>query len=374
MQCSKSLLLLALILLIGCNQTEEKPPFAAMETLYVGTFSNEAYILNMNKNTGKLDVRDTINNVFKPSYLTLHPNKKHLYITERAQEGETHGWVSAYRIDEGKVERINRVSSQGKGPCHISVDASGKFVLVANYFEVVTSFAIQENGGLSEALSSNQHLRTLPEAPRQETGHPHMVLPAFDSMVFVTDLGLDSIFHYQLSDEGGLRLIAKTPTATAAGPRHMEMHPNNKWAYVFNELNRTVEVFQVKDPSAPFERIQTIATLSNDDARVTAAAIHLHPNGKFLYTSNRGLEDSPTQSISTFSINPDDGTLQLIQETDTKGKIPRDFAISPSGYFLLVANQDTDNIIVFNVDPETGSLKDTGLEIQLPMPVCLKFW
>ncbi len=374
MHISRSLLLLSLLLLIGCSQIEEKTPSTAMETLYVGTFSNEAYILNMNKNTGELIVRDTITDVFKPSYLTLHPNKKYLYITERAKEGEDHGWVSAYRIDEDKVERINRVSSQGKGPCHISVDATGKFVLVANYFEVVASFSIQENGGLSEALSTDQHLRTQPEAPRQETGHPHMALPAFDSMILVTDLGLDSIFHYQLSVEGALKLITKTPTTTAAGPRHMALHTNKKWLYVLNELNRTIALFHINNPELSFEPVQTIPTLTVDDKRVTAAAIHLHPNGKFLYTSNRGLEGSPTQSISVFTVNPTDGTLNLIQETDTKGKVPRDFALSPDGKFLLAANQDTDNIITFKVDPETGQLEDTGYEVQVPMPVCLKFW
>ncbi len=365
------------------------------QTLFVGSFTtpneqgiekaDSIYILQMDRQTGELSRKGAVTNVSNPSYLAIHPNKKYLYAAERPNGKTGFGWVSAYNIEGDTPEKVDSVSSQGYGACYVSVapngvapngvDYSGKFVLLANYFEAVASFGIGQNGSLTEALSVKKHQRSsVSTLKRQETAHPHMILPTLESnMAFVPDLGLDSIFHYRISNEGVLQLQAQTATAEGAGPRHMTFHPNKKWVYVLNELNRTVGAFHIKSLQEPFELVQTIPTLKNDDAQVTAAAIHLHPNGKFLYTSNRGLNGSTTQSISVFQIHPESGELTLVQEQNTKGKIPRDFAISPDGKFLLVANQDTDDIFTFQIDAVTGKLEDTGFSLKVTAPVCLKF-
>ena len=376
----------------ACSQSSDSQEKSSTETnaskyftLFVGSFTtpneqgvekaDSIYILQMDQQTGALSRKGAITNVSNPSYLAIHPNKKYLYAAERPNGKTGFGWVSTYNIEGDTPEKIDSVSSQAYGACYVSVDNSGKFVLLANYFEVVASFGIEANGGLTEALSAKKHTKASPPATgRQETAHPHMILPSLESnMAFVPDLGLDSVFHYQLSEEGVMELQAQTATAKGAGPRHMTFHPNKKWAFVLNELNRTVEVFRITSLQKPFERIQTIATLSQDDAQVTAAAIHLHPNGKFLYTSNRGLNGSTTQSVSVFQIHPESGELTLVQEQNTKGEIPRDFAISPDGKFLLVAHQDTDDIFTFKIDVETGKLEDTGYSLKVTAPVCLKF-
>ena len=308
--------LLAILMLVSCGASEKNINSADVETLYVGTYTQKEshvhgkadgiFVLNMDKNTGELKVRSTIIDIVNPSYLVIHPNKKYMYAVQEASAGGNYGRVLSYNIEGAQAQKINSVSANGHAPCHISIDPSGKFVLVANYVETIASYKIMEDGGLTRALSVHKHERTQPEEVRQETGHPHMIIPALDK-IFVSDLGLDSIFHYELSDTGTLHLVTRTATQFKSGPRHIDFHPNNKWCYALNELNRTVEVFHINSSSEPFERVQVANTLATDDEKVYAGAIHLHPSGKFLYTSNRGVEDSPSQSISIFSVNQENG-------------------------------------------------------------------
>jgi len=383
--------LLILFALSSCNETKKssEDEIAAnhddFETVFVGTYTKKeghvdgkgagVYILKMDKKTGELSVVNIVRDIVNPSYLTVHPNKKWFYAVQEIADGNKIGKVSAYSFDnELNVSELNQVSSKGDAPCHISIDKSGKFVLVANYMETIVSYPIEENGSLGEAVSVIEHKRSEPAEVRQETGHPHKISAAIDNnTVLVTDLGLDKILHYELNDEGNLTKVAETKTEFKAGPRHFDVHPTQKWMYVLNELNATVEGFKYENGKTPFTRFQSINTLAEPLKDNYPSAIHIHPNGKFLYTANRGIADCKEQSISIFSINTENGELTLLGTQNTKGEVPRDFVIAPSGQFLLVANQNSDTIATFKINSETGLLEDTGLVYEINTPVCLKF-
>jgi 6-phosphogluconolactonase len=357
----------------------------AYEAVFIGTYTKKEghvdgkatgiYILKMDKKTGELSLVNVIRDIVNPSYLTIHPNKKWMYAVQELADGNRIGKVSAYSFDkEMNVSELNQVSSKGDAPCHISVDKTGKYVLVANYMETIAAYPIQEDGSLGEASSVVEHQRTQPKEVRQETGHPHKINAVLnDNTILVTDLGLDQVLHYQLDKEGVLNKVVVTPTAFKAGPRHFDVHTNQKWMYVLNELNATIEAFNIENGQIAFERFQTIGTLAEPSKDNYPSAIHIHPNGKLLYSANRGLNGSKEQSISMFSIHPETGQLTFKGTQNTKGNIPRDFAIDPSGQYLLAANQNSDNIITFKINTETGMLEETGLEFAVNTPVCLKF-
>ena len=230
------------LMLFNC-QTAEKETVKEEEkintsTIYVGTYTRKEghvdgkatgiYELKMNVETGELSIIDTIEGTINPSYLAIHPNQKYLYAVNEIADGNRIGMITAYNIENGKKEKLNEVSSKGDAPCFISVDATGKFVLVANYMETVASYKIEADGSLSEAISVMEHNREKKAEFRQETGHPHMIIPAMDKKtVFVSDLGLDQILHYELDKKGTLSKVTTTETTPLSGPRHLVFHPTN---------------------------------------------------------------------------------------------------------------------------------------------------
>lgn len=360
------------------SEPDEKT--AATQTLYVGTYTKKEghvdgkaqgiYVLEMNIETGELTATDTILNSINPSYVVAHPNKKYLYAVNEIADGKQSGTVTAYRLADGKITELNKVSSKGDAPCYISIDASGKFVLVANYMENIATYRIEADGSLSEAISVMTHKRTAPETFRQETGHPHMIAAIDAQTVLVTDLGLDELLQYHLDEKGVLTKMATTPTAAQSGPRHFEQHPSQPWIYVLCELNNTVQGFEYLAADRPMKPITAVATLPKTDKNAGAAAIHIHPNGRFLYTSNRGINGGTENSLSIFSIDEVDGHLTLLKIESSKGLVPRDFTISDNGRFLLVANQNSDSIFTFKINEKTGFLEDTGFKINVLTPVC----
>lgn len=357
--------------------------------LYVGTYTKKEghvdgkadgiYILEMNPETGALTAVDTIKNTINPSYLTVHPNGKYLYaVNEIAGNGDPMlGTVSAFELDEkGHFSKtLNTVAAEGDAPCHISVDPTGKYVLVASYMGTIASFPIQLDGSLGEAISAIKHELINAPGGRQEAAHAHMIQSAIDDKsVFVVDLGMDEVVHYQLND-GQLEKVTETKLAEGAGGRHLDFHPTLKRVYVLNELNQTIEVFNYQDGKTPFDRIQTISTIDQSitEGNIGTSAIHIHPSGKFLYAANRGIQGNSEQSIAMYQIEETSGRLSFLGVQHTKGEVPRDFAIDPSGQFLLVGNQNSDSIITFRINQSTGVLEETGIEKFVGTPVCLKF-
>lgn len=350
---------------------------------YVGTYtdgtqSKGIYAYRFDPATGQSTPLGLAAETTNPSFVALHPNGRFLYAVNEVQnyQGPNSGGVSAFSIDRatGKLTFLNEVRSRGADPCYIIVDQSGKWVLVANYTGgSIAVFPILANGKLGEAATFIQHTGHGTNPQRQEGPHTHSIdLSPDERFAFVDDLGLDELLVYKFDKAKGTLTPNNPPFAKldpGAGPRHFALHPSGKFAYVVAEMGSTVNAFAVDLKEGALSKLQTISTLpkdfkgENDDAE-----IHIHPNGKFLYASNRGHD-----SIAVFAIDPAKGTLTKIDDVPTEGKIPRSFEIDPTGKYLLAENQKSDNIVVFRIDQKTGKLTPTGQKLEVGSPVCAKF-
>ncbi|MCM8543494.1 MAG: lactonase family protein [Lentisphaeraceae bacterium] len=353
--------LVSLLTFVSCTSTEK---------IYVGTGSPDGmFLVELNEKDGSLTKLYQQNDVKGPGFLTFSPDKKFLYCVASGNK------IRAYKIEaDGSLKFLNEKSSTGNGPCHIEASKSGKSVVVANYGSGDTTVvSVGADGSLSGEARNHSHKNFDAPSPsnRQEGPHAHNVYMSPDGKYcFVSDLGLDKIVTYKF-DENFEKLTLNNPqfakVPTGSGPRHFTFHKNQRFAYVINELNSTVSAFHY----AGNGRLQIRQTISTKKVGLTTdnncADIHIHPNGKFLYGSNRG-----HNNIVIYKIK-DDGTLDLVGHESTRGDWPRNFAISPSGDFLLVANRRTNDIQVFKIDSETGKLTHTGNSLSLPAPICLKF-
>ena len=355
--------------------------------VYVGTYTNKSaskgiYVYNFDPGTGKLTSLGVAAESEDPSFLALHPSGKYLYAVNEIDHfgAQKSGAASAFSIDQktGKLTLLNQAATRGAGPCHISLDKSGKFALVANYDGgSLTSFPVHEDGTLGEAADFVQHHGSSVNKERQEGPHAHWIGTSPDNhFALAADLGLDEVLIYHFNSAKGTLTPNNPPYAKVnpgAGPRHVAFHPNGKFAYVLAELEDSVTAFAYKASNGSLSPLQTVSALStlrkDYKGPKEAAEIAVHPNGKFLYASNRGGMDT----ISVFSINPAKGTLNLKNEYPTMGKTPRNFAIDPTGKFLLAANQESSNIVVFRIDSTTGALAPTGEIVEAPAPVCITF-
>jgi 6-phosphogluconolactonase len=317
-----------------------------------------------------------------PSFLAVHSNGKYLYAVNELDNfgGQKSGALSAFSIDTktGKLTLLNQAPTQGGGPCHVSLDKTGKYVLVANYGGgSVAAFPIREDGGLAAASAFVQHSGSGVDKEHQERPHAHWIATSPDNRyALAADLGLDEVLIYRFDSAKGSLTPNNPPFAKlnpGSGPRHLAFHPNGKFAYLLTEMEDSVTAFAYKASNGSLSQLQTVSALStlrkDYKGPKEAAEIAVHPNGKFLYASNRAGIDT----ISLFSIDPVKGTLNLKNEYPTMGKTPRNFAIDPTGKFLLAANQESNNIVVFRVDPITGALSPTGDVVEVPAPVCVTF-
>ncbi|MGQ9648787.1 MAG: lactonase family protein, partial [Phycisphaerae bacterium] len=314
--------------------------------------------------------------VASPSFLALHPKGRFLYAVGELNEfqGKKAGAVSALAIDAqtGKLTLLNQQPSGGQGPCHVTVDPTGKWVLTANYTTgTVAALPIDNEGRVGEPISIIQHIGSGPNAKRQQGPHAHSInLDPAGRFAFAADLGADKVFIYRFTADEGLQAANDPPFAQIApgsGPRHFAFHPTGRFAYVINELASTITAFSYDAARGGLKELQTISTLPAGFAGENFTAdIHVHPNGRFLYGSNRGHD-----SIAIFSIDPNSGCLTARGHEPTGGQWPRNFAIEPSGRWLLAANQKSNNVVEFAINSQTGLLAPTGRALQTPSPVCL---
>lgn len=354
---------------------EKKPVW-----VFVGTYTEKEphvdgkaegiYIYEMNPVNGALTHVVTSPKTINPSYVVLHPNGKWLYAVNETSDGK----VSAFSIDREnkKLKLLNIVSSQGSDPCYVSVDKTGKFVMVANYSSgTVALYPINADGSLKEASSVVKHEGKGPDANRQKGPHAHMIIPGPGQFIYSADLGTDQVISYTIDAKNTKLVKATTYTSKpGAGPRHLAFHNNKKWAYVVTELNGTIESCNIDAKTGALKRFQEISTLLPEVKLPAGCAdIHIHPNGKYLYASNRG----EVNTIAIYAIDQATGKLTAIEQVSVKGRTPRSFAIDPTGTFLLAANQDSGNVITFRIDAATGKLKYEGVEAKIPTPVCLRF-
>lgn len=342
-------------------------------SVYLGGYSDQGILRSQfDMKTGLFSEPEVVAKTESPSFLIMHPNNQFLYCV--AEVG-TSGGVKAYKINEdGSFVFVNEQSSEGKWPCHLSLDKTGKFVFAVNYGTgngVV--LPINDDGSLAAPSSTFQHEGSSVNKSRQEGPHAHSINVSPDNQfVYVADLGIDKIMIYQLDPQNGMLTENDPPFVTVkagAGPRHFTFTPDGKFAYVINELNGSITAFTYNATNGNLEEIQTITTLPEDFAgQNKCAEIRVHPNGKFLYGSNRGYN-----SIAVYQIDPDSGTLTFIEWETEAVNWPRHFNFDPSGQFLLVGNRDSNSVSVFVVDPENGSLTFTGHSVNVEKPTCVQF-
>ncbi len=350
--------------------------------VYVGTYttgkSEGIYLYRLNLSSGELKHVSTTRGVINPSFLVLAPSRRYLYAVNEVGDfaGRKSGAVSAFAVDQrtGELRLLNQQPSLGADPCYVDVDAGGRFVLVANYTGGnVTVLPVQGDGSLGEATDMRQAQGSSVNRERQEGPHAHcIVLDPTNRFAYQCDLGTDKIMIFRFDARNGKLLPNEQPRVQVkpgAGPRHLAFDLSGEYVFVLNELHSTVTTFRRDLDKGGLKELQTLSTLPKGFTGTnTSADIHVSPDGRFLYCSNRGHD-----SIAIFTIDSRRGALTSVGHDFTRGMTPRNFAIDPTGRFLLVANQKSDNIVVFRPDQKTGRLSSTGQLAQVPSPVCLKF-
>lgn len=365
---------LLLALLIGNLLIAQKKTYLLVGT-YTAKKGEGIYVYDFNTKTADnsfISVVKTSN----PSYLAVSPNKKIVYAANENADSTMEGiggTISAFSFNKGNLTFINKQFSGGKHPCYVTVDNSGKWVFAGNYSSgTLAVFPTKPNGSLAAASQVITHSGTGPNAGRQEAPHVHStVLSPDNNFLFVPNLGIDKIMSYNFNKLTG-KLTPTTQVSAnsepGSGPRHMEFAPNKKYAYLMEELTGTVVVYAYNN--GRLSKQQRISAMPADfTGSLGSADIHVSADNRFLYCSNRGTSNT----ITIFKINSSNGKLTVIGHQSTLGKTPRNFNFDPTGNFLLVANQETDNIIIFKINKATGLLTDTGKQISVPNPVCLKW-
>ncbi|MEZ5666320.1 MAG: lactonase family protein [Alphaproteobacteria bacterium] len=314
-----------------------------------------------------------------PSYLAFDPARRFLYCVNEYKEfeGRPSGAVSAFRIegDSGRLTFLNQKATHGTDPCHLIVDKTGRNLYVANFASgSVCVLPIGGDGSLGDASCVVQHEGSSVDPVRQKGPHAHAVELSNDNrFAFVPELGVDRLMIYATDVANGT--LAPNPAQPwiavrpGAGPRQLVMHPNGRNAYLINELDSTMTAYAYDADSGTVAEINTLSTLPAGFAgRSSCAEVQIAPDGRHLYGSNRGHD-----SIAIFAIDPADGAIAAIGHESTRGAIPRNFEIDPTGAFLAAANQDTGNIVMFRRDADSGLLSATGSVVELGTPICVRF-
>jgi 6-phosphogluconolactonase len=378
------LLFLSALVFAACNNVNHDSPgdtttisndtasIIIKPLLFVGSYSQSFYVFDFDTVAKTLNLVTKSPAIVNPSYLVIHPNRKWVYAVSETNDGS----VEAFQIDANvdSLQFLNSLKVHGDSPCFISVDKTGRYVLVANYNSGnVSVLKINTDGSLANQLFTDQHTGKSLVAGRQDGPHAHQILQAANGFVYNTDLGVDKIYVYKLDTASGSLIDTKNYILMekGAGPRHLAFHPNLKWIYVLGELNGTIEAFNMNNENGSCQLFQTVSSLqAGANLPAASADIHISPDGRFLYASNRAEHNN----IAIFAIDQNNGLLELVGHQSTLGKTPRNFTFDPSGNFLLVANQDRNSIIVFRIDHATGKLIDTGIKCVVSSPVCLAFY
>ena len=372
----KFLLMLALASpLFTYAQKKDKTP--STYDVLIGTYtkgkSKGILVYRFYEESGKLAYLNQIEGVSNPSYLCLSKDNHFVYAVN--EDGKD-GGVSSFTFEpnEGKLAFLNRQASKGADPCYISVDEDRKNVFVANYSSgSLAVLPVNKDGSLQPASQVIQDEGKGPDTSRQEGPHVHTAFfSPNEKYLLYTDLGTDKLNIMRYHASNPQPLTPSTPASVSVkpghGPRHVVFSNDKKYLYLLQEMGSAINVYNFNGGNP--KEIQTVDMLpAGFKGTNGAAAIHISPNGKFLYASDR-LDAS---ALMVYAINTENGQLSFVQRQLTYGKNPRDFAIDPSGRYLLAANQDSDSILVFKIDQATGKLILTRTRINVGNPVCLKF-
>lgn len=349
--------------------------------VYIGTYPGKGepgiYYYEYDLSEKKFTKKQEVSGQASPGFLALCPRSRFLYAVNQIADfnGKNEGAVSSFSIDKrtGMLTYINSTSSMGPRPCHLSVTPDGNFVAAANYSGgSVVLLPVADDGSLGEATGFIQHEGSGPHPSRQNAPHAHSIYPSpCGKYLFSADLGTDKIMIYTYDGSGKLIPNHAAPYARmepGAGPRHMAIHPGKNWIYVVNELNSTITRLIFEPETGDVRVMESVSTLPQGfDGVNYCAEIRVHPDGRFLYASNRG-----HNSIAIFEIS-DHGIPVAAGHENVRGDWPRNFNIDPSGKILIVANQNSGNIAVFDINRETGNLTFTGKMLEIKQPVCIVF-
>ncbi len=345
--------------------------------LFAGTYTNKGskgiYVYQFDAKTGIANLLSNTDSVVNPSYLTISKDGKFIYSVNETG-GDQPGYVSAFSFDRisGKLTFINSQPSGGDHPCYITIDKMNRWVVAGNYTGGnIAALPVNKDGSLNPYAQLIQHEGSGATKARREKAHVHATVFSPDQQwLFTPDLGLNGVMIYSFTPTASQPLAERTATVVKSfpgnGPRHFVFHPSKKLAYLIEELSGTVVAYAYSNGKLKF--LQRFATHPSDyKGAIGSADIHLSPDGKFLYATNRG----DANTITVFSVRQD-GKLQWKGYQSTGGIHPRNFMIDPTGNWLLVANRDTDNIVIFKRNKQTGLLTASGNEIKLSSPVFLK--
>jgi len=367
----KNFLTLTLLLLLGQNLAMSD------ERFYIGTLTDQSsskgiYMGSLDPETGKLGALKLAVEVKNPNFLALSPDRKFLYAAICTHGGNA---VNAFALQpDGSLKLLNERPSGGDDSCHVSVDATGRNVFVANYGGGdIACFSLKPDGSLDQRTAFQAFTGSGPYPYRQKKPYAHSVYTDPENkFLYSCDLGSDSVWTFKFNAKDGTLVPTDPPAAKVSpgsGPRHLAFGPGGKFVYVANEMGHTVEVFSRDAATARLTSIQNISTLApgTDDKGVTVAEVACHPSGKWLYISNRGCD-----TIAVFDIGAD-GKLTLKQDAPSVVSFPRSFAIDPSGKWMIAAGQKGNQIAVLKIDPNTGELTAADQSAEVGVPVCVLF-
>lgn len=352
---------------------------------YTGSGSDGIYVYRFDTDSGRVSPVSSAK-AENPSYLVASRDGRHVYTVNElpgdAGPASVRGGVSAFDFDAktGALKFVNRVSAQGNDPCYLSLSPDGRYLVVANYSVAsdpggsFSVFPVEATGALGAAVLNVHHEGTGPVKGRQDGAHVHSTVFSPDGKyLFVQDLGADKLYSYRYTPDGSRGLIGPTESRytlakAGSGPRHLVFGANGRFAYVTNELNASVDVYRYDD--GRLAHVETVPmTAPGFAGKVGGGALHLSPDGRFLYATNRG----DANDIVIYAVNAADGKLTLVGRQSSLGKTPREFAIDPSGKWLIVGNQDSDSVFVFRRDIASGRLEPNPARIRIDKPVDFKF-
>ncbi|MEQ8711962.1 MAG: lactonase family protein [Cyclobacteriaceae bacterium] len=339
--------------------------------IFIGTYTSEdgsqgIYQVQLDTASGEFGQLTLIAETPSPSYLALSEDKSKLYaVNELVPDGT----LSVFeKSADGIWKETSKVSSLGDAPCHVALNDNESLIAVANYVTGnVSAYPLNADGDLLDQPSLGQHAGTGPNTDRQEGPHAHFIQFSKDQkFLYAVDLGIDEIKAYPVDANGIGEAKTAIQLTPGDGPRHFVFHPTKDIAYVVNELSNSVIAVNVYLTTGEFTEFDRETTLPEDFTEHSQCAdIHISSDGRFLYASNRG-----HHSIAAYAI-ADDGSIDLIDIRATEGEWPRNFMLTPNERHLLVANEWSDNVVLFDRDLKTGMITYSGKQIKISKPVCL---
>jgi 6-phosphogluconolactonase len=357
--------------------------YAGLIDIYFGTAGNGGiHHAVFDDESGELGEIIQAAELNQAGFVALHPTQPFLYSIAKLEENSAKGHVVAFKMNEDNtLTQLNAQSSEGSNPCHLSLDATGGMLMVANYTSnhSVAAFAVGADGSLATSDSMHSHTGSGEHPQRQKSPHPHSIFPnPANTFAYSPDLGTDRIEIYAL-DSAHAQL---TPTGSAAvpggakGPRHLKFSADGRFVYVLLELSMEIAVYKADSNGGMLHHIETVSTFEDrsDIDRITCSELRIHPNGKFVYAANRDLEGRNRDGISVFRCDPETGKLTLIENEPSRVSVPRNFNITPCGTWLIAGGQKSNNLAIFTVNPNTGLLAPHGEMIAFDgSPICIEF-